>query len=265
MSSSLRRHDVLSLAHLRTDGRKPHEIRRIQIQLGPLSCSVGATASGSCLLRMGLTTVLACVYGPNDCPRRDEELVDQAVVSVQCRAAPYATQFDRRYVNPASDKKLLEHSHLIQKAMEATVIRNVYPRSKIHVEVYIIADDGGRLSAAMNATTCALMDAGIAIKDLVCSCSAGVAASDESLVLVDLNAEELRAATSHLTTAVLPQRGTVVSSQCESRVSIDIYEKVLKTAMEGCQELFEIMSEAARERAAQMLASRTGKCEVKLV
>jgi exosome complex component RRP41 len=260
------RNEVLSIANLRNDGRKATELRRAKIQMGLLSSSVGTTASGSCLFQMGLTTVLACIYGPNDCVRRDEQLQDRAKITVHCRAAAYASS-DRREINPNSDRKLLEESHLIETVMEASVLRHLYPKAKIHVEIYVLSDDGGRLSTAINATACAMVDAGIAMKDLVCSCSVGLAegALREAVTVVDLSKEELMSSSSdetgvHLLVAMMPQRGTVVLSQCKSRLSLDTYEKVLGAAVDGCQELFDIMSDAVREKAALLLASRTGKC-----
>ena len=57
--------------------------------------------------------------------------------------------------------------------MEAALLLHLYPKTKIEIVVWILADDGGRLCAAINATTLALVDAGIPMKDLVCACSAG--------------------------------------------------------------------------------------------
>lgn len=80
--SSIRRADLLSLANLREDGRRPEELRRMTIQMGPSgggesSVGSGLTASGSALVRMGLTTVLARVMGPTDCTRKADELPDR--------------------------------------------------------------------------------------------------------------------------------------------------------------------------------------------
>ncbi len=46
---------------LRVDGRRPHELRKIQCQLG-----VFQQADGSAFLEQGNTKILATVYGPHD-------------------------------------------------------------------------------------------------------------------------------------------------------------------------------------------------------
>jgi ribonuclease PH len=84
MASSTRRTDILSLIHLRSDGRRPHEIRHMSCHLGALPSTTGcgsalptSACSGSSLVTMGLTQVLCVVKGPCDVGRRSEELPDR--------------------------------------------------------------------------------------------------------------------------------------------------------------------------------------------
>jgi ribonuclease PH len=122
--------------------------------------------------------------------------------------------------------------------MEAAILLHLYPKSKIEIIVWVLADDGGRLSAAINATTLALINAGIPIKDMVCACSAGIGSG--GVTLVDLNKREESSSGGqpavHLPCAMLPQRGTVVLAQCEARLSgVGELENVSAAAMEGCR------------------------------
>lgn len=148
--------------------------------------------------------------------------------------------------------------------MESALLLHLYPKSKIQIVVWILADDGGRLCAAINATTLALVDAGIPMKDLVCSCSAG---GNGDSILVDLNRREESSqggqASVYLPCAMLPQRGTVVMAQCEARLpSLSSLENVLDAAMEACRAVFEILQAAIRERASTILAARTGTATI---
>lgn len=81
---SARRTDILSLIHLRSDGRRPHEIRHMSCHLGALPSTTDcgsalptSACSGSSLVCMGLTQVLCAVRGPCDVGRRSEELPDR--------------------------------------------------------------------------------------------------------------------------------------------------------------------------------------------
>jgi|UniRef100_A0A8J9SRK4 exosome complex component RRP41 len=269
MSSSIRRTDLLALSNLRNDGRKPHEIRRMRVQMSPLSVS---TISGSALVEMGLTVVLATVRGPVDCLRRADENPDQAVLDVTVQSAPFSSSADRRVANPKTDRRLIEASHMLKRAMEAAILLHLYPKSRIELVVSVLADDGGRLCAAINAATLALMDAGIPMKDFVCACSAGLPGTSatpdsHALTLVDLNRQEESStggqAATHMPVALLPQRNTLVLAQCEARLpNLDTLERVLDAATEGCRAVFDILQAAVREHAATVLAARSGTTRI---
>jgi exosome complex component RRP41 len=259
MGSSIRRTDLLALSNLREDGRKPEEIRRMRIQMGPISSFEG----GSAVVEMGLTIALATARGPLACQRRSDELPDRAILDVTVKAAPFAPSGDRRVTNPRTDRRLIEISHMLQRALEATLLLQLYPKSRIEVHVVILADDGGRLCAAINAASLALVDAGIPMKDLLCACSAGYSGGSTDTTLVDLNRREESSnggqPAVYLPCAMLPQRGTIVLSQCEARLpGFDTLERVLDAAMDGCRAVFDVLQAAIRERASTLLAVRNG-------
>ncbi|KAL3945366.1 MAG: hypothetical protein SGBAC_000571 [Bacillariaceae sp.] len=262
MGSSIRRTDLLALSNLRDDGRKPEEIRRMRIQMGPIT-STAKSVGGSALVEMGLTVVLATVKGPMACVRRSDELPDRAIMDVSIKATPFAPSGDRRVTNPNTDRRLIEISHMLKRALEATVLLHLYPKSRIEVSVVILADDGGRLCASINAASLALVNSGIPMKDLLCSCSAGYAGGTTDTTLVDLNRREESSnggqPAVYLPCAMLPQRGTIVLSQCESRLpDFDTLERVLDAAMDGCRAVFDILQAAIQEHASKILSIRNG-------
>lgn len=268
MGSSIRRTDLLALSNLRNDGRKPDEVRRMRVQMGTnTSTTSDGGIGGSALVEMGLTSALATVRGPMACARRSDELPDRAMVDVSIKAVPFApSSGDRRVTNPNTDRRLIEMTHLLKRALEATILLQLYPKSRIQVQVVILADDGGRLPAAINAASIALVDAGIPVKDILCSCSAGYASRGTSInemTLVDLNRQEESSYAGQnavcLPCAMLPQRGTVVMAQCEARLpDFAAMDRVLEAAMDGCRTVFEIMQAAIRERASILLGMRNG-------
>jgi exosome complex component RRP41 len=270
MGSSIRRTDLLALSNLRNDGRKPDEIRRMRVQLGPVS-NIGTdnsseTAGGSALVEMGLTCAMATVRGPIACIRRSDELPTQAIVDVIIKSVPFASSGgDRRITNPNSDRRFIEMSHLIKRSLEATLLLQLFPKSRIQVTIVILADDGGRLCCAINAASAALIDSGLPIKDVLCACSAGINISSDT-TLIDLNRQEessshgSKSGAVHLPCAMLPQRGTLVLSQCEARISnFHTLDRVLEAAMAGCRVVFDIIQAAVRERASALMQLRNGQ------
>jgi exosome complex component RRP41 len=269
---SIRRTDLLALSGLRNDGRKANEIRRMRIQMGP----VRSLSGGSALVEMGLTIALATVVGPTECYRRSDERLDRAIVDVTVRSAPFSTGGDRRATNPNTDRRLLEMSRQIRDALEATILLHLFPKSRIEVTIVILADDGGRICAGMNAATLALVHAGIPLRDFCCACTAGYSGSysssgsvDDSSAetvssegaLIDLNRREegmqVGQAPVVVTCAMLPQRSLILFAQCcESRIpNIFVLEQVIDSATNGCRAIFDVMQQAVREHASKRLLS----------
>jgi hypothetical protein len=62
----------------------------------------------------------------------------------------------------------------VRQTFESVVMTHLYPRSEIDIQIHVLQSDGGALHVCLNATTLALIDAGIALSDYVCACSAGL-------------------------------------------------------------------------------------------
>lgn len=292
MPSSLRRTDILALSHLRQDGRKPHELRRLRVQM---MGAASTASSGQATLQVGLTTVTATVHGPMPCRSRKEELNDRAFLQVIVQNAPFSSALKTvpSTSNSTSDRQLSQAASWTQKALEAALILTNFPKSKIVVQISILSDDGGTLCAGINAATLALIDAGLPLKDWVVACAAGGtlpvttnSAGDETQVLigeqggnsewtssifVDLNRTEERSLGQtvgtplHLPCAILPQRGTLVLAQCDARVpSWEAMEEVMQVAMQGCQAVFVQLQAAVRDYALQRLRVQQGKTSIVL-
>ena len=79
--------DILSDEGLRSDGRRPNEVRKI-------SCSFGVfdQSDGSAYLELGNTRVLAAVYGPHEIRgSRSKARHDRAVINCQYSMATFST------------------------------------------------------------------------------------------------------------------------------------------------------------------------------
>ena len=254
--ASIRRTDILALSGLRNDGRKPNEIRRMHIEMD----------DNSAVVSMGLSTAAARVTGPIDCQRRSDERPDRAIVEVSIQVLSFATA-DRRTSSSATDRRVVEATHLIQKALEATILVHTYPKTRIVVDISVLADDGGRLVVATNAATLALLEAGIPMKDFVCACAAGFAGGSDttSEPLVDLNRKEEVSGSAVIPCAILPQRGTVVMTLCEAHLQdYDEYQRLMDAATDGCRAVFDNMQAAVKERAAAVLSASAGHARIKL-
>ncbi|CAM9708070.1 unnamed protein product, partial [Chrysoparadoxa australica] len=134
-----------STERVRGDGRKSNQIRPMSSEQGLLH-----QADGSVTFSAGDTLVLVAVYGPAQAKSSRKEDPSHAVIEVSLRPVS-------GMLTAADAQKQL----LIQKSLERALLLTKYPRTIISVIVQVLADDGGLLSCAINASAIALMDAGI--------------------------------------------------------------------------------------------------------
>jgi exosome complex component RRP41 len=143
-------------------------------------------------------------------------------------------------------RRLLEMALTIKQTFESVILTHLYPRSQIDIFIQILQDDGSILQSSINATTLALINAGIPIFDYVCACTSGYV---QGKSILDLNhVESTSSETPHLTVAILPKSNQIVSIQMTSRIHKDQFEDILNLAMEGCQQIYKLMDTFVRNQ-----------------
>jgi len=223
--------ELLSDQDLRVDGRKASELRRLRCRL-----AVFGQADGSAYLEMGNTKVLAAVYGPRE-PRgafKGKASAEGAIINCQYSMAVFSTGERKR--RPRGDRKSMEMTMHLRQAFAASIKAELYPRSQIDIFVEVLQADGGNYPACANAATLALVDAGIPLRDYVCSCTASLAGD---VPVLDVSHLESASGRPELTVSVLPKSGEIVLLEMSQRFHADHLDKVLAAALEGCQKVRE--------------------------
>src|SRR5437016_6322058 len=94
--------ELLSDQGLRSDGRRPHEIRKVNCRMG-----VFETADGSAYVEIGNTRVLASVYGPHEVRgNKSKTIHDRAIINCQYSMTTFSTSERKR--RPRGDYRSLE-------------------------------------------------------------------------------------------------------------------------------------------------------------
>lgn len=236
----------VSLAGLRTDGRRPHELRRLRCSLG-----TNPHADGSASLEQGQTQVLAIVHGPHEPTRRSEALHDKCIIECEFYNTPFSG-FDRKK-RRATDRASLEVSLALKQTFEAAVMRHIYPRTQIDIQVYVLQTDGSALPAAINAVSLALVDAGIAMEEMVAACS--VALLDDQAVL-DVTYKEQSSGGAYMPLAAFPAHDQVLLVQCESRLDGARFEELMRAALRGTRQVADLMQAQVREHTKQLAGAK---------
>ncbi|XP_068648518.1 exosome complex component RRP41 homolog [Aristolochia californica] len=226
----------------RLDGRRPMEMRRLQAEIGAV-----ANADGSAVFEMGNTKVIAAVYGPREVQNRSQQISDQALVRCEYSMANFST--GDRMRKQKGDRRSTEISLVIRQTMEACILTHLMPRSQIDIFVQVLQADGGTRSACINAATLALADAGIPMRDLVTSCSAGYL---NSTPLLDLNYMEDSAGGPDVTVGILAKLDKVTLLQMDAKLPTDIFENVMQLATEGCKAVAHYIREVLLKNTKQL-------------
>ncbi|XP_010413376.1 PREDICTED: exosome complex component RRP41 homolog [Camelina sativa] len=227
---------------LRLDGRRFNEMRQIVAEVGVVS-----KADGSAVFEMGNTKVIAAVYGPREIQNKSlQKKNDHALVLCEYSMAQFSTGDRRRQ---KFDRRSTELSLVIRQTMEACILTELLPHSQIDIFLQVLQADGGTRSACINAATLALADAGIPMRDLAVSCSAGYL---NSTPLLDLNYVEDSAGGTDVTVGILPKLDKVTLLQMDAKLPMETFETVFALASEGCKAIAERIREVLQENTKQL-------------
>lgn len=191
---------------------------------------------------------------------------DRVAITVRFHAATFSSAGGERRRRPArGDRRLTEWGNLLGDAFETAIIGNLYPRSQIEIYVEVLNADGSVLAAAINATTLALINAGIPLYDYVMATSVGFLAKT---ALLDVNRmEEAGTANPTLTLATYGRHPEhILLMTADARVGADGLECMTEMAKMGIKTIFDWLDESVvRPATSTLVATRaaSGKSEIK--
>jgi exosome complex component RRP41 len=221
----------------RVDGRGPGDLRPIEIEVG-----VVPVADGSASIRWGANYAIATVYGPMEAHPRKISRQERAVLDVRYNMAPFSTT-DR--MRPGFNRRSREISKVTSDALESVVQLELYPRSKIRVEIEVLCAEAGTRCVGLTAASVALADAGIPMTDMVVSVASG---KINGVVVCDLNKEEDNYGEADLPMGVLPNTGDLVFLQMDGDLSPEEFQQAWDYNVNAAQAVHEIMVAALADR-----------------
>lgn len=219
------------------DGRRENESRRVTCELGRF-----AQADGSATYQQGNTKVICAIYGPKEAKLRSQSEHDKCTINCEYTMASFATS--SRMTRSKSDRRMKEAALIIKQTFESVILTHLYPRSQISILVQILADDGGAMSAAINAASLALINAGIPMKDFVIGCSVGFI---NKTALLDLNYFEKGAGCTCVHVAIYPKTKKVALVHMEDKLPLDNLEGMINLASQGCDEIYQTLKQDVKE------------------
>jgi exosome complex component RRP41 len=222
---------------IRIDGRKFDEVRPIKIDVGVLD-----KANGSAYIEWGKNKMLVGVYGPREVHPRHLSKYDKALFRSSYHMAPFSVA-ERK--SPAPSRREIELSKVIRECIEPTIFTELFPRTSIDVFIEVLEAEGGTRCAGITATSVALADAGIPLKDLVVACASG---KINGQIVLDLSDIEDQQGEADMPVAIIPRTGEITLLQMDGIFTQDEFEKALKISIDGCKKINAIQREAIKKK-----------------
>lgn len=221
--------EIISPEGLRQDGRTATCLRTISCRLG-----LYERPNGSAYIEMGNTKVLAAVYGPREVRSVTKQQLDEVVI--QCQMSRIAASQGERIKRPR-DQRTRAMSLQIAGIFQGAIRKSKYPGSQIDIYVQVLQADGGVMSACINASTLALIHAGVELVDYVVSCTASM---HKQTALLDVTHQETMSGC-ELTISFLPNKELIVSLDTSNTIHQEQFEPVMELAMTGCHQVYDSM------------------------
>ncbi len=221
---------------IRIDGRKLDELRPIDARVGVLK-----NANGSAYFSIGNTKVIAGVYGPRKVLPRHQEESETGILRTKYSMAPFATTERGR---PGPNRRSTEISMVTRQALASAIFLEEFPKTAIDVHIEVLQADASTRCAGINAAAMALADAGVPMRDLISSCSAGKV---EGKIVLDVAGKEDTTGELDLPVAYFPKKNAITLLQMDGLAKKEEIKEIVDLALKGCRQIYEVQKKALRE------------------
>ena len=230
------RMELYSPEGLRIDGRRWNELRRFECRINTHPNS----SDGSSYVEQGNTKVICMVQGPMEPAMRSQANNNEATIEINLKVANFST-FERKK-RSKSEKRMVELRTTLERTFQESIMRHLYPRTLIQIDLHVLAQDGGLLAGMANAVTLALIDAGIAMYDYVSCVSAGLHGQTPLLDLNSLEENDMSA----ISIGVIGKSEKLALLMLEDKMPLDRLESVLAIAIAGSHRIQDLMDSEVR-------------------
>lgn len=229
--------EIYSPEGLRIDGRRWNELRSFNcgINTHPMA------SDGSSYLEQGNNKIITLVKGPQEPSLRSQVNPKKASLNISINLTKFA-KMERSKSSHKNERRTLEWQTSLIRTFEKNLMLHLYPRTAIDIEIYVLQQDGGILGAMINGVTLALVDAGIAMYDLVSGVSVGLY---DTTPLLDLNLLE-EFSISSVTLGVVGKSEKLSLLLVEDKVPLDRLESVMAIGIAGAHRVRDLMERELR-------------------
>ncbi len=217
---------------LRLDGRALNEMRPIKIETGVVD-----RADGSAFIEWGANKIIVAVYVREAYPKHAQN-IDRAIVKARYNMSGYSVEERKR---PGPDRRTMEISKVVSEALSSAIVLEKLPRAEVDVFIQVLEADAGTRIASLTASSVAVANAGVPMRDLVVGCTAGKV---DGKVVLDLSKDEDNFGQADIPMAILPRTGKVVLLQLDGNVTEEEFNEATSMMMNAMPRISELQRNA---------------------
>ena len=163
-----------------------------------------------------------------------------------------------------ADSKWKFVENFVCSTLESSICGHLYPRTLINIIIQELQCRNNLIAPALNASVCALMNAGVSQKYLVAAVCIGVATDgpNEKLIL-NPGLDELSECTASLVVVLDNKDYKLISFLHEGSLSTDQFDRALELAKGACEDVFKFYKESVKRQFAGKKAIDTPMDEPK--
>jgi len=145
-----------------------------------------------------------------------------------------------------------EFQRIVKSVFEQAIMLELYPKSQIDLQVFVLSSDGSYKSAAFNAVSLAIMNSGIAMRDFLVATTTGLL---NNVAVVDLIYQEEKKQNCEFVIVYYAKSKKIayISLNC-NKINMGQFEKLLKMSEDSCDGICKIMRKSIQEKLLENLS-----------
>lgn len=133
---------------------------------------------------------------------------------------------------------------MIKSVFEQIIMLDLYPKSQLDLQVFVLESDGGYKSAAFNAVALALMDGGVVMRDFPVAITSGLLGQ---VPVVDLIYQEEKKQNCEFLLVQLQktQKIAYMSLSC-NKIRLNEFQKLMGICEQAADQVAQVMKQSVR-------------------
>jgi len=197
------------------------------------------------MFSFGDTVAICAVYGPRTLHPQHLQNPAKGILRVNYDLMSFSVGERKK---PGPSRRSTEISKVTELALLPAIDLESFPNTVVDVQIYIIQADAGTRTAGINAASLALAQAGVPMKDLICSVALGKMDKD---IVVDVDKEEEDfeegEGATDIPTARLGKSGRITLLQLDGKIQPEKMKDVFNLSKEACRKIYDVQKKALKE------------------